>query len=78
MASSDFWMLVPAMFYDDEDEIYFLDNLKPKSSYTFRVRIVYVEPEVEYIWPLDNRFTFRTLGKTNTMLHFFYICLILK
>nr|AVT56263.1 sevenless [Boisea trivittata] len=61
-ASNEYWLPVPLFTYDEEDEIYYLENLKPKSSYTFRLRIVYVDSEEEYIWPSDNRFTFRTLG----------------
>ena len=64
VALGEYWHPVPLASFDDEDETYFLDSLKPKTMYTFRMRIVYVDvdPEEEYVWPLDNRFTFRTLG----------------
>lgn len=55
--------LIQSNSSDNTEEVYMLDELKPKTVYTFRLKIIYVDLEVPFYWPQDNRFTFRTLGK---------------
>ncbi|XP_045468365.1 proto-oncogene tyrosine-protein kinase ROS isoform X2 [Harmonia axyridis] len=59
---SDLWL--DATRSDQEDDvIYFrVQNLKPKSLYRFRLSLIYEKYKTEFLWPLDSKYTFETLG----------------
>lgn len=60
---SDLWL--DATRSDQEDDvIYFrVQNLKPKSLYRFRLSLIYEKYKTEFLWPLDSKYTFETLGE---------------
>ncbi|XP_057670694.1 proto-oncogene tyrosine-protein kinase ROS isoform X2 [Diorhabda carinulata] len=39
-----------------------VNNLRPKTHYKYRLRLLYAGNDEEYLWPRDTRFTFETLG----------------
>nr|CAD7427325.1 unnamed protein product [Timema monikensis] len=41
---------------------YLMRNLRPKTQYTFRLTMEYAPFQELYVWPLDGRFTYETLG----------------
>ncbi|CAG2061407.1 unnamed protein product [Timema podura] len=41
---------------------YFMRNLRPKTQYTFRLTMEYAPFQELYVWPVDGRFTYETLG----------------
>nr|CAD7570351.1 unnamed protein product [Timema californicum] len=41
---------------------YYMRNLRPKTQYTFRLTMEYAPFQELYVWPLDGRFTYETLG----------------
>lgn len=47
----------------EDNHTYLVENLKPKTQYTFELSLYYPSSEDPYIWPSDGRFTYETLGK---------------
>lgn len=45
---------------------YYIENLTPKTRYIFHLSILYNTESEVFLWPPDNRFTFRTLGDRPT------------
>ncbi|CAH0553544.1 unnamed protein product [Brassicogethes aeneus] len=45
-----------------KDKFITINNLKPKMQYKFRLQILYNKYPEWYLWPIDSRFTFETLG----------------
>ncbi|XP_014249043.1 proto-oncogene tyrosine-protein kinase ROS [Cimex lectularius] len=62
-SSSGEWSVVsPTNSTETGLEEYLMVGLKPKTVYTFRIKIIYKDPNSPFLWPQDNRFTFKTLG----------------
>jgi len=57
------WQNVTRIVSDVSFTRYFLEDLTPKTSYLFRTCSVYENADKPFIWPLDSRFNFETLGK---------------
>lgn len=56
------WEQVPLIHSTVTHDHFLLDHLKPKTRYAFRLKIIFTEVAMPYIWPTDNRFAFETLG----------------
>ncbi|XP_075227577.1 receptor protein-tyrosine kinase sevenless [Lycorma delicatula] len=57
------WLSVPVTnSTNDGINYYFVEKLSPKTRYMFRLNILYSSEADIFLWPPDNRFTFRTLG----------------
>ncbi|XP_046670760.1 proto-oncogene tyrosine-protein kinase ROS-like isoform X1 [Homalodisca vitripennis] len=65
MRSQD-WIPVPLVFSSDTFDFFLMENLIPKTQYSFRMKIVFTSLSSPYIWPSDYRFTFETLGDRPT------------
>lgn len=52
----------------EDTNIYFVDHLLPKTYYIFRLSLIYPQSSVPYIWPLDERFAYESLGKNSSTL----------
>lgn len=48
---------------NNEELVYRVKNLKANTFYKFRLILRYRDSTMNYMWPEDNRFTFKTLGK---------------
>ncbi|XP_054270502.1 proto-oncogene tyrosine-protein kinase ROS isoform X2 [Macrosteles quadrilineatus] len=59
---SQIWVPVPLHSSSSTAEFYILENLTPKTLYSFHLKITYTNVSTPYIWPSDYRFTFETLG----------------
>ncbi|PNF32886.1 hypothetical protein B7P43_G01836 [Cryptotermes secundus] len=46
----------------EDTNVYFVDHLFPKTYYIFRLSLIYPQSSVPYIWPLDERFAYESLG----------------
>lgn len=57
------WQNVTRSVEDLSFTRYFVEDLTPKTSYLFRTHILYENSDVPYIWPMDARFNYETLGK---------------
>ncbi|XP_044756024.1 proto-oncogene tyrosine-protein kinase ROS isoform X2 [Coccinella septempunctata] len=59
---SDHW-LNATLLEQKKDVLYFhVKDLQPKSFYRFRLSLIYEKYKTEFVWPLDSKFTFETLG----------------
>ncbi|KAJ9583818.1 hypothetical protein L9F63_021821, partial [Diploptera punctata] len=50
----------------EDSKTYFVDQLLPKTNYTFRLSLYYPQSTEPYIWPADERFTYESLGDCPT------------
>ncbi|CAG9822767.1 unnamed protein product [Phaedon cochleariae] len=56
------WVNIQNVQLKNRTAIIEVDNLRPKTQYKFRLRLWYDGNEEVYVWPMDSRFSFETLG----------------
>ncbi|KAL3277022.1 hypothetical protein HHI36_012384 [Cryptolaemus montrouzieri] len=59
---SNTWRNVTHQEKEDDVIYFYVEDLKPKSLYKFRLCLTYEKYPKEFIWPSDPKFTFETLG----------------
>lgn len=63
ITSANVWAQAASGFQQHDQVQIVVQNLKPKTQYKFRLRLLYEQYPEWYQWPGDSRFTFETLGK---------------
>lgn len=56
------WISVLPLLSTETSDFFKLENLTPKTQYSFRLKLVFTNLSSPYVWPADYRFTFETLG----------------
>ncbi|KMQ83831.1 proto-oncogene tyrosine-protein kinase ros [Lasius niger] len=57
------WQIADNFEMNNNQIIYYIKNLLPRTLYQFRLILRYPDYKEDFIWPSDERFTFKTLGK---------------
>lgn len=57
------WQIVRHVEVNEDQVMYRVEGLQPRTSYKFRLRLKYPMCKKDFVWPSDGRFTFQTDGK---------------
>lgn len=74
---SDDWRDAELTEQEDNMLFFHIQDLNPKSFYRFRLCLIYEKYKTEFIWPLDSKFIFETLGKFYLSFMILFLLLLL-